>query len=208
MILRPLALRHCGRDDYGCGAYGRQLLHGLQVEPAPVLHGLQVQPALDRRPECAIRACSILTSRSIIARAASRARTRIARAASTARTRGSRWERKMCAKGTEGPQRGRRACHFFLVRSVTYVSDPVWTHKKWWTAGDSNPRPPRCERGVLPAELAAHGHDLAIKCEVLIVQRLDWYCNSSGKYPCWTRKRIGYRLWAIVRLVPLTGCFH
>jgi hypothetical protein len=25
----------------------------------------------------------------------------------------------------------------------------------WWTAGDSNPRPPRCERDALPAELAA-----------------------------------------------------
>src|SRR6516164_757391 len=27
----------------------------------------------------------------------------------------------------------------------------------WWTRGDSNPRPPRCERGALPAELLAHG---------------------------------------------------
>src|SRR6266850_6810399 len=26
----------------------------------------------------------------------------------------------------------------------------------WWTARGSNPRPPRCERGALPAELAAH----------------------------------------------------
>src|SRR5260370_20191806 len=26
----------------------------------------------------------------------------------------------------------------------------------WWTAWDSNPRPPRCERGALPTELAAH----------------------------------------------------
>jgi hypothetical protein len=26
----------------------------------------------------------------------------------------------------------------------------------WWTAGGSNSRPPRCERGALPAELAAH----------------------------------------------------
>jgi hypothetical protein len=26
----------------------------------------------------------------------------------------------------------------------------------WWTRGDSNPRPPRCERGALPAELLAH----------------------------------------------------
>ena len=25
-----------------------------------------------------------------------------------------------------------------------------------WTDGDSNPRPPRCKRGALPAELSAH----------------------------------------------------
>ena len=28
--------------------------------------------------------------------------------------------------------------------------------KGWWTAGGSNSRPPRCERGALPTELAAH----------------------------------------------------
>src|SRR5690242_3065033 len=28
--------------------------------------------------------------------------------------------------------------------------------ENWWTAGDSNPRPHRCERCALPAELAAH----------------------------------------------------
>ena len=27
---------------------------------------------------------------------------------------------------------------------------------EWWTRGDSNPRPPRCERGALPTELLAH----------------------------------------------------
>ena len=27
----------------------------------------------------------------------------------------------------------------------------------WWTRGDSNPRPHRCERCALPAELHAHG---------------------------------------------------
>src|SRR6266850_29611 len=30
----------------------------------------------------------------------------------------------------------------------------------WWTRGDSNPRPPRCERGALPAELLAHEQQL------------------------------------------------
>ena len=29
-------------------------------------------------------------------------------------------------------------------------------NKGWWTAGGSNSRPPRCERGALPTELAAH----------------------------------------------------
>src|ERR1700732_2285828 len=33
----------------------------------------------------------------------------------------------------------------------------VKSFKIWWTRGDSNPRPPRCERGALPAELLAHG---------------------------------------------------
>ena len=27
---------------------------------------------------------------------------------------------------------------------------------KWWRVGDLNPRPPRCERGALPAELTPH----------------------------------------------------
>ena len=31
-----------------------------------------------------------------------------------------------------------------------------WPGLSWWTAGGSNSRPPRCERGALPAELAAH----------------------------------------------------
>ncbi len=30
------------------------------------------------------------------------------------------------------------------------------TSEDWWTAGGSNSRPPRCERGALPTELAAH----------------------------------------------------
>src|SRR5438045_1756182 len=33
-------------------------------------------------------------------------------------------------------------------------------YRKWWTAGGSNSWPPRCERGALPAELAAHVCDL------------------------------------------------
>src|SRR5579884_36815 len=44
----------------------------------------------------------------------------------------------------------------------------------WWTAWDSNPRPPRCERGALPAELAA----LAVR----IIGELAVPANSRGLY--------------------------
>src|SRR5262249_58522474 len=30
----------------------------------------------------------------------------------------------------------------------------------WWTVGGSNPRPPHCERGALPAELTAHSQEI------------------------------------------------
>ena len=32
----------------------------------------------------------------------------------------------------------------------------IWSTNCWWTARGSNSRPPHCERGALPAELAAH----------------------------------------------------
>jgi hypothetical protein len=40
-----------------------------------------------------------------------------------------------------------------FIRRVIRRANPGGS---WWTAGDSNPRPPRCERDALPAELAAH----------------------------------------------------
>src|SRR5262245_59965653 len=41
------------------------------------------------------------------------------------------------------------------ARASTTVPGSCWW--AWWTAGGSNPRPPDCEPGALPAELAAHG---------------------------------------------------
>ena len=41
------------------------------------------------------------------------------------------------------PKCGIFACIFFV-------------NATWWTRRGSNPRPPRCERGALPAELRAH----------------------------------------------------
>src|SRR5262245_32894793 len=40
-------------------------------------------------------------------------------------------------------------------RTVDFVS--------WWTAGGSNPRPPDCEPGALPAELAAQGEAIIVQ---------------------------------------------
>jgi hypothetical protein len=31
-----------------------------------------------------------------------------------------------------------------------------WTLKRWWTRGDSNPRPPHCERGITKAKTRRH----------------------------------------------------
>ena len=39
----------------------------------------------------------------------------------------------------------------------------------WWTAGGSNSRPPRCERGALPTELAAH-----------LIGMTNAQCNMQG----------------------------
>src|SRR5512138_425073 len=44
------------------------------------------------------------------------------------------------------------------LRRCSYGGQPPHRTESggWWTAGGSNSRPPRCERGALPAELAAH----------------------------------------------------
>jgi hypothetical protein len=37
-----------------------------------------------------------------------------------------------------------------------FVQGFAFLLKNWWTRRGSNPRPPHCERGALPAELLAH----------------------------------------------------
>ncbi len=41
-------------------------------------------------------------------------------------------------------------------REILEATIPRNPHLSWWTVGGSNPRPPHCERGALPAELTAH----------------------------------------------------
>ncbi len=47
------------------------------------------------------------------------------------------------------------------IGMLTFVEDGrrdslFLSEKKWWSRRDSNPRPPRCERGALPTELLPH----------------------------------------------------
>ena len=51
---------------------------------------------------------------------------------------------------------GRRAFGPDETANACQVGCVIAEGECWWTAGGSNSRPPRCERGALPAELAAH----------------------------------------------------
>ena len=64
----------------------------------------------------------------------------------------------------------------------------------WWTRGDSNPRPPRCERGALPAELLAHEQQVdfskgAVACQHVLApsSALSW--AGLGVWRSTSRKR-------------------
>jgi hypothetical protein len=55
-------------------------------------------------------------------------------------------------------------------RCALTVGNLLWhTSEGWWTARGSNPRPPHCERGALPTELAAHVNRLECSLARLIV---------------------------------------
>ena len=71
--------------------------------------------------------------------------------------------------GKDSVKENRQGCLSRLIRAETGglykgMCSPVSTKKKtpvgvffiWWTRRDSNPRPPRCERGALPTEPRAH----------------------------------------------------
>src|SRR5437773_906357 len=58
----------------------------------------------------------------------------------------------------------------------------------WWTARGSNSRPPRCERGALPTELAAHSRETQTT-------------NCTTNPCCYTRVEMS----ALKRLGVLTG---
>jgi hypothetical protein len=62
------------------------------------------------------------------------------------------------------PRRAREEWNGFLIRKAEPQPSRACGSRNsqhareiWWTAGGSNPRPHRCERCALPAELAAHG---------------------------------------------------
>src|SRR5437879_10875242 len=55
--------------------------------------------------------------------------------------------------------------------------------KIWWTRGDSNPRPPRCERGALPAELLAHEQQTNFSKGAGACQRVSPSVGSTCRAP-------------------------
>src|SRR5580765_3407849 len=83
-------------------------------------------------------------------------------------------------------------CEHRLVLAVTDGHKPVTTtggggcravgfagiaKENWWTAGGSNSRPPRCERGALPTELAAQ--PTASDYNSGLDPSIHWYRASS-----------------------------
>jgi len=46
--------------------------------------------------------------------------------------------------------------HPALVEQFTVLEGALSIFEIWWTRGDSNPRPPRCERGITKAKTRRH----------------------------------------------------
>src|SRR5262245_53729452 len=55
---------------------------------------------------------------------------------------------------------------------------------KWWTAGGSKSRPPRCDRGALPTDLAAHRRTLILARPTCTLWRSAHVCR---RLCCYTR---------------------
>jgi hypothetical protein len=79
---------------------------------------------------------------------------------------------------------------------------------QWWTRGDSNPRPPRCERGALPAELLAQSYRLLTTLYINHLPGSSWDHNQHNQpffassdttfrlnsaYICWSQSIHGLR---------------
>src|ERR1700736_3335627 len=56
----------------------------------------------------------------------------------------------------------------------------------WWTRGDSNPRPPRCERGALPAEILAQEQQSNFSKRTERCQPAIFACVDD-KVPVWPK---------------------
>lgn len=52
---------------------------------------------------------------------------------------------------------------FYFAQHV--LTDAARPSREWWSRRDSNPRPPRCERGALPAELLPHS---GVACPIAV----------------------------------------
>jgi hypothetical protein len=66
----------------------------------------------------------------------------------------------MFPEGVSFDGKGLRTPTTAFIFSLLVLKPVIW--RIWWSRRDSNPRPPRCERGALPAELLPHGREAGI----------------------------------------------
>ena len=108
------------------------------------------------------------------------------------------------AGAVHAPDRGAQSRRVWLVRAfarrhnrVTFVGGTRgeleriegFAEENWWTAGGSNSRPPRCERGALPTELAAPDRTKIIAYR--LGQQGAQVDGASGYAPLPSEPRIG-----------------
>src|SRR5207245_11459610 len=77
------------------------------------------------------------------------------------------WRKKLCSLSTTLLAQKCYLCSRYVLSPMS----PGRTKGFWWTRGDSNPRPPRCERGALPAELLAHEQHVKFSKRLMPCQR-------------------------------------
>ena len=84
----------------------------------------------------------------------------------TRKKRGRRVRSSSSSRSSSGARRVRHRAHIWrtsprrggaVSRLTPGLARGTPDFVSWWTAGGSNPRPPDCEPGALPAELAAQG---------------------------------------------------
>ena len=83
-----------------------------------------------------------------------------------------------CSATPIRPRRGSSTHSPSIRMGTSWAERKMTTQKDWWTARGSNSRPPHCERGALPAELAAHCFWCVSHAPAHIAWRASDYCST------------------------------